>query len=123
MGVQAWMVCERTTELKTHIEQQGERILTTIVNGTYLPSPILAVEIPKANGGTRILGIPTVTDRWLQQAVSQQLAKKRLFRTQADRCPCCKTGTMITVEIIPAARAPPTALLSEKRVEELLLSY
>ena len=59
----------------------------------------------------------------LNRAERKELAKKRLFRTQADRCPSCKTGTMKTVEIIPVARAPPTALLSEKRVKELLLSY
>lgn len=59
----------------------------------------------------------------LNRAKRKELAKKRLFKTESDRCPCCKTGTMKTVEIIPAARAPPNGLLSEKRVKELLSNY
>jgi retron-type reverse transcriptase len=72
------------TELKSYTDHFGDRIKTSIVNGKYLPSPILArcdvsLEIPKASGGVRMPGIPTVADRWLQQAVSQQLAMKFEF--------------------------------------------
>lgn len=47
-----------------------------IRKGKYLPESILGVEIPKSNGKTRMLGIPTVTDRLLQQAVAQVIAIK-----------------------------------------------
>ena len=63
-------------ELARHLEVNGERIITEVLNHTYVPDAILGVEIPKGKGKTRLLGIPTVTDRWLQQAVSQVLMKK-----------------------------------------------
>jgi RNA-directed DNA polymerase len=62
------------SKLSEHLEINRDRIVTAIANGSYLPQPILGVEIPKSNGKKRLLGIPTVTDRLLQQAVNQAIA-------------------------------------------------
>lgn len=53
--------------------KEGDELVDQILRGEYLPSSVKAVEIPKPNGGTRQLGIPTVKDRIIQQAISQVL--------------------------------------------------
>lgn len=50
-----------------------QKILQTLLDGTYHPNPVKRVEIPKDSGGTRPLGIPTVLDRLIQQAIAQVL--------------------------------------------------
>ena len=59
--------------LRTHILQNWHTLRQAIEDGTYEPSPVRRVEIPKPNGGIRLLGIPTVTDRFIQQAIAQVL--------------------------------------------------
>lgn len=66
----------KVTELLSFLESNRDSIATSILNHTYVPQPIRGVEIPKENGKTRLLGVPTVVDRWLQQAVSQVLMTK-----------------------------------------------
>jgi len=63
-------------ELYKYLTKNRESIETELRQGKYLPQAILGVEIPKSNGKTRLLGIPTVADRLLQQAVAQVIAIK-----------------------------------------------
>ena len=56
-----------TEQLKGHLQKHFPKIQAKLMAGTYVPSPVRRVEIPKPNGGTRMLGIPTVLDRFIQQ--------------------------------------------------------
>jgi len=60
-------------EFPEYAFRHWEAIKAALLEGTYQPSPVKRVEIPKDSGGTRPLGIPTVMDRVIQQAISQVL--------------------------------------------------
>jgi len=59
--------------LSDHVAEHWESLRAKLIAGEYIPSPVRRVEIPKSNGGTRLLGIPTVQDRWVQQMLLQVL--------------------------------------------------
>lgn len=60
-------------ELKVYCQAHWPRIREALLSGKYQPQPIRSVEIPKPTGGKRMLGIPTVMDRLIQQAIHQIL--------------------------------------------------
>ena len=62
-----------TEELEPHFRRHGTEIRAKLVSGRWTPSPVRRVEIPKPSGGKRQLGIPTVIDRLVQQALLQVL--------------------------------------------------
>jgi RNA-directed DNA polymerase len=63
-------------QLDDHLKQHWPAIREQLLNGTYRPQPVKRVEIPKPDGGVRKLGIPTVLDRFIQQAVMQILQQR-----------------------------------------------
>ena len=71
-GVDGMTVVELPKYLKTNWLSIKENLLT----GKYKPAPVKRVEIPKPNGGVRQLGIPTVVDRFIQQALMQVMQRK-----------------------------------------------
>ena len=64
------------TELPKHLKSHWESIRAKLEAGTYQPSPARRVEIPKPKGGVRLIGIPTVQDRLIQQAMHQILSEE-----------------------------------------------
>jgi RNA-directed DNA polymerase len=61
--------------LRSHIMKHWDSLRQQLEGGTYKPSPVRRVEIPKPDGGVRLLGIPTVIDRFIQQAIAQVLSR------------------------------------------------
>ena len=63
----------KVDELLPYLKQHGESLKQSLLEGKYRPQPVRRVEIPKPDGGIRLLGIPTVVDRMIQQAIAQVL--------------------------------------------------
>jgi len=63
-------------QLPGHLKEHWPALRVQLLAGTYRPQPVKRVEIPKPDGGVRQLGIPTVLDRFIQQAVMQVLQRR-----------------------------------------------
>ena len=59
----------KVKELRPYLKKNWLTIMEQLLNGTYKPMPVRRIEIPKSDGGKRLLGIPTALDRFIQQAI------------------------------------------------------
>ena len=80
-------------ELGYYLKENGEEIKDQIRTRSYQPKPVKRIEIPKADGGVRNLGVPTVVDRFIQQAIAQVLTPiyeekfhENSYRFRPGRC-------------------------------------
>ncbi len=64
----------KVDELLQYLKENGDSLRQSILDGSYKPSPVRRVEIPKSDGKKRPLGIPTAVDRVIQQAIAQVLS-------------------------------------------------
>ena len=63
----------KLSDLKLYLQENWENLKSKLAIGEYQPNAILGMEIPKSSGGKRLLGVPTVFDRMIQQAIHQVL--------------------------------------------------
>ena len=61
----------KVEDMLKYLKENKVKLLETLKDGSYKPKPVKRVEIPKPNGGKRLLGIPTVIDRMIQQSIVQ----------------------------------------------------
>lgn len=93
----------RTDDLPAHLRMHWPRLREDLLAGRYQPQPVRRCEIPKASGGTRILGIPTALDRLIQQAILQVL-QPRLDPTFSEHSYGFRPGRSAHGAILAAQR-------------------
>jgi RNA-directed DNA polymerase len=67
----------KASQLRGYLRRHWEEIKASLLDGTYKPFPVLRKEIDKPDGGIRLLGIPTVLDRLIQQAIAHREGRNK----------------------------------------------